>query len=236
MKIFMTCLALLWLIACPVALADEDPFRAADITDTSGTRTHVLGLHYCHEETEGDSLYINKYDEFFVQRGEALIRVLFKDLSRVVFTGPMEERGDKRVRKARIFTRSGNEVEAEILCHSGSFIQGRTPLGQFSLDMDKIREMVFPTDVSEGKKSLALHLLDSREPPEKALRLALSEAGILGLAEEAGALEGKNLEKQISSRRGIVILEIAEALPYRILAEKLREVDELGARHLYLAP
>ncbi|MHC4945896.1 MAG: hypothetical protein ACYTG7_23020 [Planctomycetota bacterium] len=234
MKISMVWIALLWLVPCPAALADEDPFRAADVTDTSGTLTHVLGLHYCYEEQEGDSIYINKYDEFFVQRGEAIIRVMFKDLTRVKFLGAVEEKGDKRVRKARILTRAGNEVEAEILCHPGSFIKGRMALGEFSLDMDKINEMVFPSEVPEPEKGLEIILLKEDRAPEKAVRLALSKDGILGMDGRDRMPDDEKLGAEISSNGCNVVLEVAAQVPYNVLAQKLRGLENLGARRVYL--
>lgn len=235
MKTLIIVTALLALNPLPILLADEDPFRVADLTDCTGTVTRVAGLHYCYEEAEGDAVYINKYDEFFVQRGEAVIRVLFKDLLRVEFLGDSETSGDRNLRKARFYTRSGKEVEAQVLCHPGCFIKGRMDLGEFTLELDKVDKLVFPEAPFVENTKMEILLAARGSLPAEAARIELSDSGLELQAADGQALDGNELKNEIAAADHVVVLSVQEKVSSVVLIENLSVLEKAGARTLYLS-
>ena len=77
----------LWILMLFLASFSQN----VEIMDRSDVVTSVSELKYCYEEKEGSEIYINKYDNFFVRKGEAVIRVDFKNIQSVIFDGPMME-------------------------------------------------------------------------------------------------------------------------------------------------
>ena len=121
----------------------DDEGRRADITDKKGVETFVGGLPSCYEETEDGGIFINKFDNFFVRRGDAVISVRLDSLAEVVFTGKVEETAAERLFEARIKTRAGSETVASIVCHEGGFIKGRVDLGEFQLPLESVKKLSF---------------------------------------------------------------------------------------------
>lgn len=215
---------------------DDDSYRVADITDSSGVTTHVAGLHYCFEEEEGSEVYINKYDQFFVQRGEALIDVLFKNVARIVFMGGMEEKGGRSMRKARILTRSGNEVDAHVVGHPGCFIKGRVDLGEFRVDLDKIEKMEFLRGDAPLAPGFETRLAPEAEAPEEALSLMLEADGTLRAAGQKEEPDAGALKKSLSRSACTVYLKTEADVPYAVFRSTLKMLREAGARCIYLGP
>jgi len=129
------------LLAAPATPDDEG--LGADVTDTQGVATHVRGLHYCYEEESGEEVYITKYDNLFVQRGDAVISVRLDSLTSLEFTGKMREEKGKRLLEARIRTRSKVETTAFVICHSGGFIKADVDLGEFELPLEGVKKIIF---------------------------------------------------------------------------------------------
>ncbi|MFH2002671.1 MAG: hypothetical protein ABIK28_23575 [Planctomycetota bacterium] len=231
------------LISASPLLGDSE--RVADITDSSGTVTHVSGLHYCYEEMEGDDLYVNKFDEFFVQRGEAIIRVLFEDLASVKFKGKIEEKEGKRIRKALIVTRSGKEVEAYIQCHDQCFIKGNVDLGEFRLDLSKVEKLDFLKGAEAA--DIGLQVLAAGEaPPAGIICLSLQSDGTIimnGLPNndkpvpielEALVPTIKNNTDILSAFKHGVFLTTQENVPCSKLLDTLKKIRKAGVRHILI--
>jgi hypothetical protein len=228
------------LLVCAVLFAGpaptDDPSRVADIADPSGTVTRVTGLHYCYEEEEGDELFINKFDNFFIRRGEAVIQADFQNLARVEFLEKAEDRADKHTRKARILTRAGNEVEGEILCHGNAYIKGNVALGEFRLDMDKIQFMEFALGADAEPRGFETHLFPKAESPGGALPLILAADGSLTREGDEEPLDADSLKKALAPFKHKVFLRVDPRLPYATLRQHLHQLQEAGARCILLGP
>jgi hypothetical protein len=174
--------------ATVVPAAGDDSGRAAVVIDGHGVSTHVTGLHYCYEEDDGGEVYINKYDEFLVRRGRALIRARLDSLARIEFTGEIEEKDGERLLKARITARGSEETEASILCHEGGFLKGNVALGEFRLPMVDVRTMIFERSAAAAAPGMRCTFpQDGRaDPEEKAAVLVLDGDGKLGLRTAEG--------------------------------------------------
>jgi hypothetical protein len=214
----------------------DDPARIADVMDTSETASRVSGLHYCYEESEGNELYINKYDWFFVQRGEAVITVAFEDLARITFEKGIKEEKGRSFREAVILMRSGKTVNALILCHPGSFIKGRVDLGEFRLDMEKIDTMNFLHGIAPKPAGFLTRVFPKAETPGGALPLTLTAAGDLKIEGRVVKPQTEALKKELSQARYTVFLRAEPHLPYSVLVKHLKRLQEAGVQSVFLGP
>lgn len=228
--------ALFCLVVSSPARPDEDRSRVAEVTDTTGTVTRVEGLHYCYEEKEGDALYLNRFDSFFVVQGEAVIEASFRNLAELRFTGPAEERGAYRVRPAKARLRSGKEVEVRVRCRPGSFLKGELELGEFRLDMEKAARVVFLHGEGPAEPGFQVILFPRAEAPGDA-------AVLLFLADESIRVEGsekpaakEDLEEALSRTGGRVFVKAEARIPYAIFRKELYRLMRAGARTVLLGP
>jgi len=228
-------IAVLFSLMTLCAYAGDHESRVADITDQTGTTTHVTGLHYCYEELDNGELYLTKYDEFFVKRGDAVIKVHFNFLSYLEFTGEQKKSGDSILRSAKILTRAGKEVFAEILCHKGAFIKGKVELGEFTIQMDKIKKMDFSSK-SAPDPEFSVKIFPKGETPGNVLALILTKDGKLTLAGETKEISKKDLKVAIKSKAYSVFIRSEANTPYSTLVKKLNLIHLAGARRVLLGP
>lgn len=227
--------ALVFFLMCFCALAGDHESRVADIMDQRGTLTYVTGLHYCYEEMDNGELYLTKYDEFFVKRGDAIIKVHFDSLSHLEFTGEQKKSGDSVLRSAKILTRTGKEVFAEILCHKGSFIKGKVDLGEFTIQMDKIKKMDFSSKGNPDPEFI-VKIFPRGETPGNVLALILNKDGKLTLQGETKEIPKEALKAAIKSKAYTVFIRSEADTPYAVLVKKLHLIHQAGARRVLLGP
>ena len=235
--LFLAALAGVLLSAlAPFCFADQGRTVVAEVTDGSGTVTRVEGLHYCYEEEEGDALYRSRFDCFFVRQGEAVIEASFQNLAAVTFTGPVRKEGADTVRPARARLRSGKEVEVQVRVRGGSFLEGRLALGDFRLDMDKVKQVVFLHVEEPAGPGFQVILFPRAEVPGGA-------AGVIFFADESIKTEGsekaatdKDLKEALSRAEGRVFVKAEARIPYAIFRKQLERLRKAGARTVLLGP
>ena len=204
----------LWLTAALLLAVPQ----GAEIKDASGTVARVDSINYCYEEQEGSEVYINKFDHFFVCKGEAVIRVDFDSVRSIAFEGELKDGG----RKAVIRMRSGKVYEEEVLCHEHGFLLAEMELGEYRLDMASVGEVVF----LEGEDAASFE--GRFEAAETALEVRLLPDGTLGHDGE--------LKRLIRERNQTVLLKAAGKLDYSVLVGQLRALHQAGARVLLFVP
>ena len=234
-----TLLALTALVASAVfgaPVPDDDTSRVADIRDDTGTTTHVSGLHYCYEEPEGGEVYINKYDNFFVQRGEAVIQVYFENMDAISFDSPVKEKAGRRWREATVRTRSGKHVEVDLICHPGCFIKGNVDLGEFHLDLEKVKEMVFDRKTAQKPRGFETRLISRAETPEGTMAVLLFADGSLKIEGRDGEATLDTLKKDLSQSGYTVFIRAEAQVPYSVLRKSLEILRDAGAKSILLGP
>jgi hypothetical protein len=214
------------------AVMTDDEGRRADILDAKGVTTFVRGLHYCCEEDVEGEVYISKYDNFFVRRGEAEISVRLDSLAEVEFTGKVEEAGAERLYEARIKTRRGSETVAFIVCHSGGFIKGRVELGEYRLSLDRVRKMTFTA--GEGGAWSGVRCLFPEEDAghgdtEGAVVLVLNESGLL----LRDGVEFEDFDDEAPPR---VFLKVSDGSSCSSLKRSLERLAECGVSEVVFSP
>ncbi len=198
--------------------------------------THVTGLHYCYEEEVGEDLFLNKYDDFFVRRGEAVIRVRLDSLSRVEFTGEKREKRDETLLEARIRTDRGSAATAWIVCHRGGFLKGDLDLGEFRLGLKDVKTMVFPAGERMARSAFRCRLPDDKEEgkrPSGAVNLVLGQDGVL----RKGGRDSRDAVEDFSGPPAKnVYLEIAPEVPFRKARGVLKKLAQWGVGEVVIAP
>jgi len=234
MKIWIPILALAVLaplIGASRPTGDDRP--SAHVVDSKGVSTFVTGLQYCFEEEEEGELYETKHDDLFVRRGDALIRVGLDSVVRVNFTGRIERDGEERLFEARITTRRGGEVTADLLCHRSGFIKGCAELGEFRIDLERIASLTFDGDHQLAPPSVRCILPDAQDstPSPAPSRIRLDADGrILGLeGETEGA--GSGAERAAPRR---VLLDVDGGVSYAMLRSALRRLADRGIEEVVL--
>lgn len=217
------------------AAPEDSGSFAVRVRDASGMETQVSGFRYCHEEEEGGELYLTRYEEFFIQRGEAIIKAGFDSLASVEFTGEAEVKGGKGLREALILTRSGKEVRAKVICHQGACIKGQVDLGEFSLPMEKVKKIYFS---EEGKRApeLVTRIFLKGETPGHALPLILTRDGSLFMDGGKTEAKGEALIKAVREKKNTVFLRAEKETPYAVFVKKLLVIQQAGARYIFLGP
>ncbi len=231
--------ALLTLIAPGLLLSsapDKSLTRIADVKDRSGTVTRVSGLHYCFEESEGEEVYINKYDNFFVRRGDAVIQVYFESLNAIIFTDTVEQKEGKGLRKAVFHTASGKQVEADVICHPGCFISGHVDLGDFRLDLERVKEMHFVRDKADAPAGFEIRLYPGAETPGGVLPVMLFMDGTFRIEGKDGSPTVGALKKALSKNNYQAFIRAEAQVPYRSLRSAFKLLQEAGARSILLGP
>jgi len=209
----------------------DDEGRRADILDSKGVTTFVRGLHYCHEEEVEGEVYITKYDNFFVRRGEAVISVRLDSLAEVEFTGEIEEAGAERLFEARIKTRRGSETVASIVCHRGGFIKGNVELGELQLPLERVRKMTFTPGGSGTWSGLRCLFPEEKAGgvPEGSVALALDGGGRL-------LRDGVELDGFADDAPVRVFLDVSADAACRDLRQSLKWLAERGVSEVVLSP
>jgi len=230
--IFYALLVSILMSMAPLKASDHDS-RIADITDRSGTVTHVTGLHYCYEEEENGELYINKYDEFYVKRGDAIIKAPFENLAYLEFQGKVKTEGDFIVRDAFIITRAGKELNVMIVRHKGSFIKGNVELGEFNIDLDKIVKMDF-SGGKNNKPQFATRIIPKGETPAHAFALLVNQDGTMVVEGAKEAPKGKDLKEAIKGKGYVVFMRCKGLAPHTALLKALITVQKAGAKMVLL--
>jgi len=232
MKFWLVIASVLFFIVGPGTFAADDRGRRADIVDSTGTRTFVTGLHYCYEEEVGEDLFVNKYDDLFVRRGAATIRVRLDSLAQIDFTGKKEQEGDLSLFEARIRTRTGSESVASVVCHPGGFIKGNIDLGEFQLPLDKVKTMVFPTGTEAARRTVRCVVCDDADQvPEGAIAIALDRSGKLTLRQGAGS---KPLDASTELKSKRIVLDVDESVTYPVLRRTLGALAQAGVAEVVL--
>lgn len=206
-----------------------------EITDSTGTTTGLSDLRYCFEETEGDEVYINKFEEFFVRRGAAVIRVKFSDLKCVVFKGPSSTSNDPESRgrvqrKACFIMKSGKEVDASLLCHDGCFLQGNHDLGELTVAIDDVKKIDFATQGQKAIPSLKIKFFTKdQKPPPQVVTLCCDADGALRFLDGDETITKAMLEKALARMKGCVVLETREEILSSALKKALKTLQDTGA-------
>ena len=220
----------------PPCSADEGSGPAAEVTDASGTVTRVEGLHYCYEEEEDGALYRSRFDCFFVRKGDAVIEASFRNLQAVTFTGPARAAGTDTVRPARVRLSSGKEVEVQVRVHPGSFLAGRLELGEFRLDMDKVKRVVFPAGGGPSEPGFRVILFPRAEAPGGAAVVTFPADGTLRLEGPGKTASDRELKEGIARSRGRVFVKAEARVPYAVFRKQLERLRRAGARTVLLGP
>ncbi len=237
MKAFLELSAALTIVLIPAASAlDSDRHRVADIMDTNGTITHVTGLHYCYDDKEGEDVFVNKFDMLYVQRGEAVIKVLFENISRIEFEGAVVEKDGKLLRKAEILTRAGKRVEAFVLCHKQCYINGKVELGEFDIDLEKISWMKFSGKEAELGAFFEASLFPRAETPGGTIPLVVSEDGTVTIDGSNEETKGKTLKELLSGSGKAVFLKVEPLVPYAVFRRAVKNIRAAGAGRIILGP
>lgn len=211
----------------------DDQGRRAFVEDANGVTNYVTGLHYCYEEEDDGELFLNKYDDIFVRRGKAMIRVRFDSLTELEFLGKVRQDGRERLMEARLRTKDGSEAVAEVVCHQGGFIKGNVDLGELNIALGDIRKMVFNKGPDSPHCALLCHLAGKgAKAPAGAVTLSVEEDGKL---QDSGGSEMSVAD--LKRKRGSVFfLEAAADLRYETMRAVLERIEKSGAREVVLAP
>ncbi len=228
----------LWIVMIlfPVLLGafvlSDDQGRRAFIEDENGVTFFATGLHYCFKEEEGEDLFLNKYDDLFVRRGKAEIRVRLDSLAELEFLGKTRQDGAVKLLEARLVTKDGREAKGEVVCHQGGFITGQVDLGDMTIELGDIRKMVFNKGPDTPHSALLCHLAGKDAPlPARAVKLDVGEAG--KLIDERGSEVG--LADLKAMRGSIFVLRAASGLRYETMRSVLELIEKSGAREIILA-
>lgn len=224
-------LALLIAPAFFAPFEDEgEPWMVADVKDYTGTVTRVSGLNYCYEEPEGDKVYINKHDNFFVQRGEAVIKVNFTNIASVTFQKGVIEDSERCVRKAVIRTRSGKQYDTTIICHPNCFLQGDVELGEFRLDFERVETMIFPGESNSKPAGFEARLSIDEKTSEGMLSVMLLADGAIRIEGNMSISSRDHLAGRIKEMGYTVFVKADRDLRYPVLMGQLKRLEDAGAR------
>jgi|SRR5829696_3337225 len=128
------CLFAALLVLVPVSSVAAD----LRITDSSGSQVVVRNASIDYNAPLGAA--VRESNGIRLQQGDGTVTLKWKDIEALTVVGPNDSSSSGR-RDVEVLLRGGRRVAAVLLRATDARLRGTTDLGDYSLDLDKVRSI-----------------------------------------------------------------------------------------------